>query len=148
MEAIIIESGIAGSVTRVELRAASFPDQRILRMIIDGLASDGTLFELTRDGEPCHELHSREPGKRNEEMMSDDNGQALPAFSVSFGPAKSIKSQVRQLSVILSLMRVGLSPWGILTSWTNRLERLGIRHGSLNDRLVCRACATFAVEIR
>ena len=35
MEAIIIESGIAGSVTRVELRAASFPDQRILRMIID-----------------------------------------------------------------------------------------------------------------
>ena len=53
MEATIIESGITGRVIRVELKAENFADERILRMTVDGLASDGTLFELTRDGEPC-----------------------------------------------------------------------------------------------
>ncbi len=107
MEAIIIESGIAGSVTRVELRAASFPDQRILRMIIDGLASDGTLFELTRDGEPCGALHSREPGKRNEEMMSDDNGQALPrVFSlIRASKVDQVTSQATQCDIVSNACR-------------------------------------------
>ncbi len=53
MEAIIIESGLTGRVTRVELRASSFEDERILAMIVDGLISGGTLFELTRDSESC-----------------------------------------------------------------------------------------------
>jgi hypothetical protein len=52
MEAIINESGLTGRVTRVELTAGSFADERILRFLVDGLAHDGTLFELTRNGEP------------------------------------------------------------------------------------------------
>jgi hypothetical protein len=53
MEAIVIESNLTGRVTRIQLTADSFEDQRILKMIIDGLASGGTLFELSKDGEPC-----------------------------------------------------------------------------------------------
>ena len=53
MEAIVINSGLTGRVTRIEITADSFEDERILKMIIDGLENGGTLFELTRDGEPC-----------------------------------------------------------------------------------------------
>ena len=52
MEAIKIESGLTGRVKRLKLKANSFDDERILRVLFDGLATDGTLFELTRDGEP------------------------------------------------------------------------------------------------
>jgi hypothetical protein len=52
MEATISESGITGRVIRVELKANSFEEERLLRMIVNGIADGGTLFELSRNGEP------------------------------------------------------------------------------------------------
>ncbi len=53
MEAILTESGITGRLTRLELVAQSFEEERILRMLADGLVAHGTLFELSKDGVPC-----------------------------------------------------------------------------------------------
>lgn len=42
---------VTGRLRRLRLTAETFEEERVLKMIFDGLTNDGTLFELTRDGE-------------------------------------------------------------------------------------------------
>ena len=53
MKATIIESQLTKRVIKLKLSAESFEEERILKFLVDSLASDGTLFTMTSDaGEP------------------------------------------------------------------------------------------------
>ncbi len=52
MKAIITESGLTDRIKRIQLAADTFEEERLLKLLIDGLAT-GALFELSRDGVPC-----------------------------------------------------------------------------------------------
>jgi hypothetical protein len=53
VKTLATESGLTGRVTQLHLTANSFEDERILKMIFDGLVTGGTLFELTKNGQHC-----------------------------------------------------------------------------------------------
>jgi hypothetical protein len=52
MDVLIDTSTITDRVTRLTLTAESFQEERILRMILDGLLKEGIKFYMTRDGQP------------------------------------------------------------------------------------------------
>jgi hypothetical protein len=40
-------------IEELRLKAETFPDEQILGMIFEGLSTDGTVFEMSREGESC-----------------------------------------------------------------------------------------------
>lgn len=53
MKAKIINSPLTGRIRRLQLTAESFEEERILKMLFDGIMNDDTLFELSHLGESC-----------------------------------------------------------------------------------------------
>lgn len=53
MKAIAITDPLTGRIRRLRLTADTFDEERVLKIMLDGLVHDDTLFQLTRDGEPC-----------------------------------------------------------------------------------------------
>ena len=78
MKAIITESGLTDRIKRIQLAADTFEEERLLKLLIDGLATGKVLFEPSRDGVPSGTIFGNcrrvEDGEEGPEESEEQDG--------------------------------------------------------------------------